>query len=61
MVRVDPGNWILKTLQFNPGKDLLLYQLKHDDVMGLRFGVRMTALTGNVFKRTFSGSPPHSA
>jgi len=43
MVRVDPGNWILKTLQFNPGKDLLLYQLKHDDVMGRIFAAHALA------------------
>src|SRR5262249_33424926 len=31
MMRFDPGNWILKTLDFRPPKDWLLYQLQHDD------------------------------
>jgi aminopeptidase N len=35
MVRLDPGNWTLKTLDFPRPKELLLHQLQHDpDVMG---------------------------
>jgi len=42
MVRFDPGNWILKTLDFPVPKELLFYQLKHDeDVTG-----RMQAAEG---------------
>jgi aminopeptidase N len=34
-VRLDPGNWTLKTLDFTRPKELLLHQLQHDpDVMG---------------------------
>ena len=43
MVRFDPRNWLLKTLQFHPGKDLLLYQLKHDEVMGRVFAAHALA------------------
>lgn len=31
MVRFDPGHNWLKTVEFKRGKDMLLYQLKHDD------------------------------
>ena len=31
MVRFDPGHNFLKTVEFKRGKDMLLYQLKHDD------------------------------
>ena len=31
MVRVDPGYWCLKTLDFPRPKEMLLYQLRHDD------------------------------
>jgi len=31
MVRFDPGHNFLKTVEFKRGKDLLLYQLQHDD------------------------------
>ena len=31
MVRFDPGSWLLKTLEFTLPKEMLLYQLKHDD------------------------------
>ena len=31
MVRFDPGGNFLKTVEFKRGKDMLLYQLKHDD------------------------------
>ncbi len=31
MVRFDPGHNFLKTVDFKRGKDLLLYQLQHDD------------------------------
>ncbi len=31
MVRFDPGNNFLKTVEFKRGKDMLLYQLKNDD------------------------------
>ncbi len=42
MVRFDPGNWLLKTLEFTLPKEMLLYQLKHDeDVIG-----RMQAAEG---------------
>lgn len=35
MVRLDPGNWTLKTLDFPRPKELLVHQLQHDpDVMG---------------------------
>jgi aminopeptidase N len=31
MVRFDPGHNFLKTVEFKRGKEMLLYQLKHDD------------------------------
>jgi len=31
MVQFDPGYWCLKTLDFTRTKEMLLYQLKHDD------------------------------
>jgi aminopeptidase N len=31
MVRFDPGHNYLKSVEFKPGKDMLLHQLKHDD------------------------------
>jgi aminopeptidase N len=31
LVRFDPGHNFLKTVEFKRGKDMLLYQLKHDD------------------------------
>ncbi len=31
MVRFDPGHNFLKTMEFKRGKDVLLYQLQHDD------------------------------
>ena len=35
MVQFDPGYWCLKTLDFTPPKEMLLYQLKQDeDVIG---------------------------
>ena len=35
MVEFDPGYWCLKTLEFTRPKEMLLYQLKHDeDVIG---------------------------
>ena len=35
MVRFDPGNWVLKTVDFSPPKEMLLHQLKNDgDVTG---------------------------
>ena len=38
MVRIDPGNWIVKKCDFKAAKDLLLHQLEHDDqVMGRVF------------------------
>jgi aminopeptidase N len=48
MVRFDPGNWLLKTLEFKPDKDLLLYQLEHDDqVMGRIFAAHALAKDGD--------------
>jgi aminopeptidase N len=35
LVRFDPGGWLLKTVEFKRGQDLLLEQLQHDaDVVG---------------------------
>lgn len=31
LVRFDPGNHVLKQVEFKPGKEMLLYQLEHDD------------------------------
>lgn len=31
LVRFDPGNHVLKQIEFKPGKEMLLYQLEHDD------------------------------
>jgi aminopeptidase N len=37
MVRFDPGDWILKDIDFEKSKEELLYQLEHDpDVLGRR-------------------------
>jgi aminopeptidase N len=48
MVRFDPDNSILKTLEFKPPKDLLLYQLQHDDqAMGRIFAVHALAKDGD--------------
>ncbi len=48
MVRFDPGNWVLKALEFRPGKDLLLYQLQHDDqAMGRIFAAHALAKDGD--------------
>jgi aminopeptidase N len=48
MVRFDPGNWVLKTLEFKPGKDLLLHQLQHDDQpMGRIFAAHALAKNGD--------------
>ncbi|MBZ5634101.1 MAG: HEAT repeat domain-containing protein, partial [Acidobacteriia bacterium] len=48
MVRFDPGNWVLKTLEFDPGNDLLLRQLQQDDqVMGRIFAAQGLAKKGD--------------
>lgn len=31
LVRFDPGNFVLKQLEFRPGKEMLIYQLERDD------------------------------
>lgn len=31
LVRFDPGNYLLKQVEFRPGKEMLLYQLERDD------------------------------
>jgi len=49
MIRFDPGNWLLKKLDFKPGKDLLLYQLAHDaDAMGRIFAAQALAKEGDL-------------
>lgn len=49
MVRLDPGNWTLKTLDFPRPKELLLHQLEHDtDVMGRIEAAKALAKLGSV-------------
>ncbi len=43
MVSIDPGNWVLKKLDFAPPKEMLLHQLQHDVVMGRVFAARALA------------------
>src|SRR5262249_40063763 len=48
MVRFDPGNWILKTLEFKPPRDVLFHQLQHDEqVMGRIFAAQTLAHDGD--------------
>jgi aminopeptidase N len=48
MLRLDPGNWMLKKLEFRPGRDLVLHQLQHDDqVMGRIFAAHALAKDGD--------------
>jgi aminopeptidase N len=48
MVRFDPGHHFLKTVEFKRGKEMLLYQLKHDDdVVGRIDAARELAKLGS--------------
>ncbi|MHC4294746.1 MAG: M1 family metallopeptidase, partial [Planctomycetota bacterium] len=47
LVRFDEGNWLLKEWPFDKGVEELLYQARHDDVIGREWAVRELASSGN--------------
>jgi aminopeptidase N len=47
LVRFDEGNWLLKERTYAKDVEELLYQARHDDVVGREWAVRELGLTGN--------------
>jgi aminopeptidase N len=47
LVRFDEGNWLLKEWTYVKSVDELLYQARHDDVVGREWAVRELGRTGN--------------